>query len=87
MAERDEPEMLIEIAACGELFHTAAGTAFADLLVDGHRETPSPIFWSMVTGKLGPSVASAFEAGCVPLGPGRALLGARLLSYPSVETR
>jgi hypothetical protein len=26
-------------AACGELFHTATGTAFADLLVDGHRET------------------------------------------------
>ena len=25
--------------ACGELFHTATGTAFADLLVDGHRET------------------------------------------------
>jgi hypothetical protein len=25
--------------ACGELFHTGTGTAFADLLVDGHRET------------------------------------------------
>lgn len=24
---------------CGELFHTATGTAFADLLVDDHRET------------------------------------------------
>ena len=34
--------MLTEIAACGELFHTATGTAYADLLVDGHRET-SPI--------------------------------------------
>jgi hypothetical protein len=32
-------EMLTQIAACGELFHTATGTAFADLLVDGHRET------------------------------------------------
>ena len=31
--------MLTEIAACGELFHTATGTAFADILVDGHRET------------------------------------------------
>src|SRR5262245_27921564 len=31
--------MLTQFAACGELFHTAAGTAFADLLVDGHRET------------------------------------------------
>jgi hypothetical protein len=31
--------MLTQIAACEELFHTAPGTAFADLLVDGHRET------------------------------------------------
>src|SRR2546421_12179762 len=31
--------MLTEIAACGELFHIATGTAFADTLVDGHRET------------------------------------------------
>src|SRR5207244_9954361 len=32
-------EMLTQIAACGELFHTATGTAFADIMVDGHRET------------------------------------------------
>jgi hypothetical protein len=31
--------MLTQIAACEELFHTATGTAFADVLVDGHRET------------------------------------------------
>src|SRR5438128_1781701 len=31
--------MLIEMALCEELFHTAADIAFADLLVDGHRET------------------------------------------------
>ena len=31
--------MLTQIAACDELFHTATGTAIADLLVDGHRET------------------------------------------------
>jgi hypothetical protein len=31
--------MLTEIGACGELFHTATGTAYADLLVDGHRES------------------------------------------------
>jgi hypothetical protein len=31
--------MLTQIAACDELFHTATGTAFADVLVDGHRET------------------------------------------------
>jgi hypothetical protein len=31
--------MLFDTALCEELFHTATGTAFADLLVDGHRET------------------------------------------------
>jgi hypothetical protein len=31
--------MLTQSAACSGLFHTATGTAYADLLVDGHRET------------------------------------------------
>jgi hypothetical protein len=31
--------MLTQIAACEQVFHTASGTAFADFLVDGHRET------------------------------------------------
>jgi len=31
--------MLTEIGACGELFHTATSTAYADLVVDGHRES------------------------------------------------
>ena len=31
--------MLVKIAAGPELFHTAIGTAFVDLLIDGHRET------------------------------------------------
>jgi hypothetical protein len=31
--------MLFDTALYEELFHTAAGTAFADILVDGHRET------------------------------------------------
>src|SRR5258705_5739560 len=31
--------MLIEMALCEELFHTATGTAFADIVVDSHRET------------------------------------------------
>jgi hypothetical protein len=31
--------MLTQFAPCGDLFHTATGTAFADLRVDGHRET------------------------------------------------
>src|SRR4051794_25582212 len=31
--------MLTHLAADAELFHTAVGTAFADLMIDGHRET------------------------------------------------
>jgi hypothetical protein len=31
--------MLLELAASAELFHTANGAAFADLMIDGHRET------------------------------------------------
>src|SRR5262245_16684035 len=31
--------MLTQIKACDDLFHTAAGTAFADILIDSHRET------------------------------------------------
>jgi hypothetical protein len=31
--------MLIDIALCEELFHTAGGTAFADVAIGGHRET------------------------------------------------
>jgi hypothetical protein len=31
--------MLIDMALCEELFHTAAGAAFADIMVDGQRET------------------------------------------------
>src|SRR4029450_12630965 len=31
--------MLTQISVCSELSDTATGTAFADLLVDGHRET------------------------------------------------
>jgi len=31
--------MLTHIGACSDLFHTATGTAFADIMIDGHRET------------------------------------------------
>src|SRR5262245_54018173 len=31
--------MLNDMMRCDDLFHTATGTAFADILVDGHRET------------------------------------------------
>jgi hypothetical protein len=31
--------MLIANSGCAEFFHTAAGTAYVDLLINGHRET------------------------------------------------
>jgi hypothetical protein len=31
--------MLSEMTLCDGLFHTASGTAFADIVTDGHRET------------------------------------------------
>src|SRR5215467_12597245 len=33
------PDVLLEIAATLELFHTATGVAYADLRIEGHRET------------------------------------------------
>src|SRR5690349_4991534 len=30
---------LTHLPVCTELFHTASGTAYADLVIDGHRET------------------------------------------------
>jgi hypothetical protein len=32
-------DMLVELGSKIELFHTPAGAAFADVLIDGHRET------------------------------------------------
>src|SRR5262249_21034636 len=32
-------DMLNDIMRCDDLFHTATGTAFADIKIDGHRET------------------------------------------------
>jgi hypothetical protein len=32
-------DLLSNLAVSAELFHTANGTAFADLMIDGHRET------------------------------------------------
>src|SRR2546426_9966387 len=31
--------MLDELTVCEEVFHTAGGVAYADLITDGHRET------------------------------------------------
>src|ERR1700680_4172869 len=31
--------MLTNLAVSAELFHTANGTAFSDVMIDGHRET------------------------------------------------
>jgi hypothetical protein len=32
-------DMLMNLAVSAELFHTSSGIAYADLLIDGHRET------------------------------------------------
>jgi hypothetical protein len=39
------------MALCGELFHSTTGVAFADILVNGHRET-CPIRSKRVRGWL-----------------------------------
>ena len=36
---RERSHYAHDLAARSELFHTASGTAFADLMIDGHRET------------------------------------------------
>jgi hypothetical protein len=36
---REAADMLVELAAYAELFHTATGVAYADLAIGGHRET------------------------------------------------
>ena len=46
------PDVLLEIAATLELFHTATGVAFADLRIEGHRET-WPIRSRRLRGWLG----------------------------------
>ncbi len=38
-AGRAIADMLVDMAQCNDLFHTASGTAFADIMTDGHRET------------------------------------------------
>jgi hypothetical protein len=38
-AETSNRYMLIDIARPENLFHTAVGTAFADIMIEGHRET------------------------------------------------
>ena len=35
----DDHQLLSTLAISAELFHTADGTAFADIVIDGHRET------------------------------------------------
>ena len=38
-ADPKQADILVELAACAELFHTPDSTAYADIEVDGHRET------------------------------------------------
>jgi hypothetical protein len=41
-------DRLLNAASTAELFHTNAGIAFADLIIDGHRET-----WPLRSNRLG----------------------------------
>ena len=38
-ADRPQADILIDIAQAAELFHAPDGTGFADLDINGHRET------------------------------------------------
>ena len=66
-------DMLEGMAVCEGVFHTANGVAFADLVIDGHRET-WPIrskrfrswlrrcyYWQTGTAPSGSSIASALD--------------------------
>jgi hypothetical protein len=65
--------MLEDIALCEEVFHTASGVAFADLVIDGHRDA-WPIrskcfrswlqrcyYWETGTAPSGSAIASALD--------------------------
>jgi hypothetical protein len=68
--------MLNDMAPCEELFHTAAGSAFADITVDDHRET-----W--------PIRSKRFAAGCgaaITRRPG-APRAQRRFAQPSIYSR
>src|SRR6516162_3115863 len=58
--------MLIELAASAELFHTANGTAFADLMIDGPlalglRQSPGNSGASATTGTGGCEPAKSLQ--------------------------
>jgi hypothetical protein len=53
--------MLNNIAQCDELFHTASGTAFADIIIAGHRET-----WPIRSKRF-----RAFSSAAITTRPGR----------------
>jgi hypothetical protein len=49
---------IAELSVCTELFHTRAGTAYVDLVIDGHRETwpnPQPTLSGLPASRLLPS--------------------------------
>jgi hypothetical protein len=55
--------MLSLLRASGSLFHTAAGTAYADLIIDGHRET-----WAIRSRQFRTWLRRRYfeETGCAP---------------------
>jgi hypothetical protein len=46
-------DALLKVATAAQLFHASDGTAFADLVIDGHRET-----WPLRSKRFGPGCAS-----------------------------
>jgi hypothetical protein len=50
-----QADILIDLAAAAELFHSADGTAFADVDINGHRET-SPVRTKGFPALAGPAV-------------------------------
>jgi hypothetical protein len=64
--------MLTAIGLCGELFYVASGTAFADIVVNGHRET-----WPIRSKRfrLGCGGAIKFAAAHLPAAHGKFAMG------------
>jgi hypothetical protein len=68
-------DMRMNLAVSAELFHTSSGIAYADLLIDGHRET-----WPIRSSAFGPGCdvditrrRAPPERGGDPAQPGRAV--------------
>jgi hypothetical protein len=55
-------DVLLNVAAAAQLFHASDGTGFADLMIDGHRET-WPLRGKSLWGLVAPTILRA-DLGC-----------------------